>query len=161
MNQTSGVVASLAVGFTGYAIWTFLEYLLHRYLLHGPRSAAKRGHTRHHREPLTPLGSPVLSVAATMFVVWFLAWCLIPLDLACYFALGLTFGYFHFAFFHDVIHHWKYSERFFPTLFYSHEVHHKKPKVNYGTTTLFWDWVFGTLDLSRPKSVAQTAESES
>ena len=43
----SAIAAGLSVT-GGFIAWGFLEYALHRWLLHGRPSIARRGHARHH-----------------------------------------------------------------------------------------------------------------
>src|SRR6476660_1904362 len=44
------VVAAVIV-IVGFIAYGFLEYIFHRWVLHGPPSMARRGHARHHAEP--------------------------------------------------------------------------------------------------------------
>jgi hypothetical protein len=55
------VVAS-GVVIAGFMSWGLLEYVLHRWVLHGPPSMARRGHARHHAEPRALISTPLFVI---------------------------------------------------------------------------------------------------
>ena len=48
----------------GLLSWGFLEYLLHRWILHGIFSAIRKEHARHHGQPRAPIATPWLVIPA-------------------------------------------------------------------------------------------------
>jgi hypothetical protein len=59
LNRFSGgwVVAG-SVAFVAFMSCGLLEYAVHRWVLHGPPSMARRGHTQHHAAPRAPISTP-------------------------------------------------------------------------------------------------------
>ena len=47
------------VRFMSYGL---LEYVVHRWVLHGPPSLARRGHAQHHREPRALISTPLFVI---------------------------------------------------------------------------------------------------
>lgn len=128
----------------GYVFWTALEYALHRFILHGPPSGARRGHARHHRDAEALLATPALFVPLVAVGLWSLLRLLGPADLVSAFLLGATCGYLFFGLLHHVDHHGQISIRPLRRLREHHDIHHRQPIVNFGTTTTVWDRLFGT-----------------
>ena len=59
----SPLVASVSV-VLGFISWGLLEYVLHRSVLHGRPSMARRNHARHHADPTALISAPVLTAMA-------------------------------------------------------------------------------------------------
>jgi sterol desaturase/sphingolipid hydroxylase (fatty acid hydroxylase superfamily) len=135
------VATSLAAG---YVSWTALEYLLHRFVLHGPPSAARRGHRRHHRDSEELLSTPALFFPIVALALWAGLGLLLPGDVAAALLLGATSGYLLFGLVHHAHHHARGDSAFLRRLRRHHELHHRQPGVNFGTTTTIWDRLFGT-----------------
>lgn len=136
------VLLTAALG--GYVFWTALEYVLHRFILHGPPSGARRGHTRHHRDAEALLATPALFIPLVAIGLWSLLRLLGPADLVSPFLLGATSGYLSFGLLHHVHHHGQITIRPLRRLREHHDIHHRRPTVNFGTTTTVWDRLFGT-----------------
>ena len=119
-------------------IGTFLEYWIHR-ILHIVNS---RKHLDHHRTGKNKCG---ILVETGFYTLLFL-----PLILFFYFIFGLPFlvGSLLFIFFMNYSHELQHAQP--QAVFWMkkpiHVVHDQKPKMNFGITTQFWDWCFGTLD---------------
>ncbi len=140
----SRVILALLVG---YLFWTLLEYVLHRYVLHGPSSLAQEGHAKHHRDEEALVASPLFVIPLVEVVLWWLMAHWIGATSAAFFFCGAASGYAGFSLLHHVFHH--YPERswdrgFLHRLREGHEVHHQLARWNYGTTTSLWDRVFRT-----------------
>ena len=138
-----GAVVAGALG------WGLLEYAIHRWVLHGAPSFARRNHARHHGDVHALISTPFLVIAASALTVRLLLGLVLPSGIATLAVFGLYAGYNYFAVLHHLQHHhataigrvghWR-------TLAALHDVHHHRPRVNYGITTTFWDRVFGTYD---------------
>lgn len=147
MDLRSGTLpgSSAAVAFfAGVLIWTFLEYVLHRFLYHEIKSPLSVGHDLHHHEPKELLGVP-----------WYLTTIVVialQLGLVRVFApakTGIVFGaawlgYIGYCLVHHLIHHANFPNRYFQKLRRNHLVHHARDDVNWGITTTLWDHVFRT-----------------
>lgn len=96
--------------------WTFIEYALHRFILHGPLA---KWHDSHHIDPEKE-----------------------EIDWKPWLAAGVLGGYLTYHSAHWAMHHQKLGGR----LQEYHEVHHDKPNKNFGVITLLWDRVLGTFE---------------
>ena len=67
----------------GFIAWGFLEYVVHRWLLHGRPSMARRGHARHHADATTLISTPALVVMAAACALWATLSMVSPTDVAC------------------------------------------------------------------------------
>lgn len=130
----------------GIASWTAIEYVLHRFVLHGLQPF-RRWHEEHHRRPRALICTPTILSATLIAMLVFLPTLLLgDLWQACALTLGLLTGYLGYAITHHAIHHWrsggnawlKQRKRW-------HGLHHciDEPAC-YGVTSAFWDHVFGT-----------------
>ncbi len=158
-SATEWLGASLA----GMALWTLMEYALHRVALHRVRIFSPM-HDLHHAAPLDLIGTPswisvtVLSVGILVPARFFFGFMV-----ADGLTVGVMFGYWWYGVVHHVIHHraHKSPAAYFDGLFDGlrawHMRHHYSPKRgNFGVTTPFWDYVFGTAISARDKAVASS-----
>jgi sterol desaturase/sphingolipid hydroxylase (fatty acid hydroxylase superfamily) len=145
----------------GFAAWTLFEYLLHRYVLHRVPILHDM-HEVHHADPAAFVGTP--SWASSLF---FLIGALLPLwwglgfPFASALTAGLMFGYLCYVGVHHATHHWRLMPGSFLYRWrHRHARHHfAEAEGNYGVTTDFWDWVFGTrLERARLSSFSRLRE---
>jgi sterol desaturase/sphingolipid hydroxylase (fatty acid hydroxylase superfamily) len=138
------IVFSLLLGLFCFSL---IEYVVHRWLLHDQRSALFYLHDAHHNDP--EKNSAFLF--PTSIVLFVPVWCLLTWGLhvqqASYFMMGLSGGYFYF----DTLHHLEHTTRvnqlpfrWMQKIWAFHSVHHRIDGSNFGVTTSFWDYVFGT-----------------
>lgn len=130
----------------GFAAWTLLEYLVHRFVLHRYSSMGRRLHQLHHDRPNDPdaerssLSTPLLALPVGVLLIGAAGWE----DGSALFA-GLLLGYLVFIAVHHAIHRWPIGPN---SWLYSaklrHLTHHRVENCNYGVTTNFWDIVFRT-----------------
>jgi sterol desaturase/sphingolipid hydroxylase (fatty acid hydroxylase superfamily) len=147
----------LGVAAAGFVMWTLLEYVLHRAVLHQKTYFAPM-HGQHHAGPLSFIGTPpwisvfVLSGCFLAPVWW--RWGFVVADGL---TVGVMVGYWWYGLVHHIIHHHAHgaSSAYFNDLRAWHMRHHYSPKQgNFGVTTPFWDHVFRTKIRSRDKAVA-------
>jgi cyclopropane-fatty-acyl-phospholipid synthase len=148
----------VAVGALG---WTLLEYLLHRFVLHG-LPPFRRWHVEHHRRPTALIAAPTLLSAAIFASVLLPAAWLLGTRPAAALGIGLLGGYFVYGLIHHAIHRpmthhathfgrrWLLKRRLW------HGRHHRRmhlvpdqPQSSamegyYGVSSVFWDRVFHT-----------------
>ena len=86
--------------------WTLVEYLLHRFVLHGLQPF--RGwHAAHHDRPTALICAPTLLSAGLIVTLVFVpAWLLADLWRAGALTLGVLIGYLGYAVTHHATHHW-------------------------------------------------------
>ena len=136
----------LPLVFAGGAVWTLLEYLVHRFAFHHYHSIGQRLHQLHHDHPSDPdserssLSTPLLAFPVGLLLIHIAG----VQDGSAIFA-GLLIGYLVFIFVHYAVHRrpmppdsWLYSAKM------RHLTHHRFDNCNYGVTTSFWDVVFRT-----------------
>lgn len=135
----------------GLAVWSFGEYVLHRFLMHEMkgRGITSREHLLHHADPERNGGRPVLSWIgiAVVGAVLFLAPGLLLFGYSTGWATyaGWLLGYGIYQQIHNRAHShgprtvygvWVRRNHFFH--------HHGHPMLNHGVTSPVWDKVFGT-----------------
>jgi sterol desaturase/sphingolipid hydroxylase (fatty acid hydroxylase superfamily) len=131
----------------GFIAFGLLEYIVHRWLLHGPPSMARRGHTQHHADPRGLISTPIFVITALALAVWGVVGLAAPAGVAAFFVFGLYAGYNYFA----LVHHWQHHRRkdfegvtYWRRLGRLHHLHHHRPDVNFGISTTMWDRLFDT-----------------
>jgi sterol desaturase/sphingolipid hydroxylase (fatty acid hydroxylase superfamily) len=129
--------------------WSLLEYLVHRFVLHGVQPFA-RWHAAHHERPMALIGAPTLLTAALFFTVCFMpAWLLGDVWQASALTLGLVAGYLVYGLTHHAVHHWRVGRSWLRQLKLAHALHHHGERAGerpgrYGVTSGWWDRVFGS-----------------
>jgi sterol desaturase/sphingolipid hydroxylase (fatty acid hydroxylase superfamily) len=129
----------------GLLAWTFLEYTIHRFILH-MIEPFKTWHTLHHLRPRALILAPTLLTATLIGLLIFApAFFLSSALPASALTVGLLVGYFGYALTHHAIHHWPANLQVMRTRKRLHALHHMQsiPK-NFGVTSTLWDRAFGS-----------------
>ncbi len=139
------IPAALAVACAGWALWTLVEYVLHRFVLHG-LAPFKHWHALHHDRPAALIAGPTLLSATLLLGLVFLpAWLLLPHWAAEALVLGVVSGYLAYGLMHHATHHWRMPAGWFLRRKRWHALHHHGQGGRcYGVTTGFWDRRFGS-----------------
>jgi sterol desaturase/sphingolipid hydroxylase (fatty acid hydroxylase superfamily) len=142
----------------GLMVWTFSEYMLHRYLFHWePKTPfLKRAwylvHGVHHEQPQCKtrlVMPPILSIPlAALFFLFFktLVGTILgaPLWVAPLFA-GFVTGYIAYDMMHYAEHHLSMKWGFLKFVKRYHLLHHyKTPEHRFGVSSPLWDYILGT-----------------
>lgn len=148
----------------GAASWSASEYVIHRFIGHGPKRAPvasllarltpkglaaefNREHLAHHTDPMyfAPTERKVLAAAAAIPTI---AGALLPVAgprRATSFALGFATMYGAYEVIHRRIHTHPPKGPYSRWARRHHLYHHyKSPRANHGVTSPLWDHVFGT-----------------
>lgn len=128
--------AWLVLAAFGILLFTFIEYWVHRTLLH--RWFYHGTHEVHHKNP------------ADYVVIWYVPLGFVVLFLLAPAALfaGVTLGFCWFMAMHHVMHHWNLRRHpLLRRLSAWHLLHHKFIRCNFGITHSGWDILFGTYRL--------------
>jgi cyclopropane-fatty-acyl-phospholipid synthase len=136
----------------GWVSWTAVEYVLHRFLLHGV-APFSRWHAEHHLRPRALIYTPtILSAALIAGTVFVPAWAIGDLWRACALTLGFLTGNLAYAVIHHATHHWRSDNAWLLRRKRWHARHHQVGnRACYGVSSPFWDHVFGsTGKLARP-----------
>jgi cyclopropane-fatty-acyl-phospholipid synthase len=146
----------LVFALLGLAAWTLVEYLLHRFVLHGMQPF-RAWHAEHHRRPRALIGTPTILSAALIAVLVFLP-VLVVSDLwrASALTFGLLTGYMVYAIVHHATHHWRAETAWLLRIKRHHALHHSPVAAasRYGVTSAFWDVVFRTNGTSLPHATS-------
>lgn len=139
------VPAALAVACAGWAAWTLVEYVLHRFVLHG-LAPFKHWHALHHDRPAALIAGPTLLSASLLLLLVFLpAWLWLPHWAAEALVLGVVSGYLAYGLVHHATHHWRMPAGWLQRRKRWHALHHHRQGAHcYGVTTGFWDRRFGS-----------------
>jgi cyclopropane-fatty-acyl-phospholipid synthase len=130
----------------GLAGWTLVEYLLHRFVLHGLRPFSV-WHAEHHQHPAALIYTPtILSAMLIAALVFLPARLLGDLWGACALTLGLLTGYLAYSVTHHATHHGRADNAWLKRRKRWHALHHTPMAQpgHYGVTSAFWDHVFGS-----------------
>jgi sterol desaturase/sphingolipid hydroxylase (fatty acid hydroxylase superfamily) len=143
----------------GWALWTWAEYMLHRFAMHhlNGKGMMSREHLEHHVTSGWSFSYTHLLSWTGMLLVGFLGWAPLVWLLAgpvagLAVAVGWAFGYFFYEYQH-MVSHLKAPRTRYQHLVRRHHFHHHfgAPMRNHGVSTPFWDRVFGTYE--RPEKV--------
>lgn len=138
----------------GMLLWGLLEYVFHRFVMHGRRNRGiiSRTHLQHHQRGSWQWEWVLLGNWAGMVVLGFAIW--FPVGLltggigsGLGLALGWTAGFALYEYQHAAIHVLPASTRYGAWMRRHHLHHHfGHPSKNHGVTSPIWDVVFGTYE---------------
>lgn len=140
----------------GYLAWTFIEYLMHRFIFHfiNESKMVQRFHYIfhgiHHKYPneekrtmMPPI--PGLLIGGIYLGIVYLLFG----NIGFFVAAGIIAGYLSYSSLHYSIHIFK-APRWMEPLWTHHLIHHfQDPERAFGVSTRFWDRVFGTMPLKK------------
>ena len=129
----------------GWVGWTAVEYLLHRFVLHGI-APFRHWHEEHHRRPTALICTPTIFSASLIVVLVFLpAMAVGGVWQGCALTLGVVSGYLLYAVTHHAMHHWRSESAWMARRKRSHALHHHAAhRGGYGVTSGFWDRLLGS-----------------
>jgi sterol desaturase/sphingolipid hydroxylase (fatty acid hydroxylase superfamily) len=139
-------IVTCAAAVTGLALWTLLEYLLHRFVLHHVKWV-KNQHDMHHHDAKALVGTPTWFSFLVFLVTLTLPVLLAStVEIASGLTAGVMLGYLWYVTVHYGIHHWKFrSSGYLGRLKSRHALHHHFDDLgNFGVTSGLWDFVFCT-----------------
>ncbi len=145
----AGMWAWLATALFAVGLWTLIEYLMHRYVLHRV-PYIKQMHDHHHVEERASEGTPTwISLPAHALIAFFPVLAVSDFATASAVTCGLMLGYLWYVSVHHILHHWHpVHPGYFYTLKRRHAMHHHvDAETNFDVTSIFWDRVFGTARL--------------
>ncbi|MGB6450997.1 MAG: sterol desaturase family protein [Steroidobacteraceae bacterium] len=129
----------------GLAVWTVIEYVMHRFVMHG-LDPIRRWHAQHHRHTTALIGAPTLLTATAVFLVVFLpAVAATDVWRGSALTLGVVTGYLCYGITHHAVHQWHGDNAWLRRRKRWHALHHDRGQhAWFGVTTSFWDHVFRT-----------------
>lgn len=139
--------------FTGFFLFTLIEYIAHRYLFHmKPTNEFKRKvqyalHGLHHEYPKDKdrLAMPPI-MSFLLAIVFFFVFRALMGTMVFGFLPGFITGYCGYLFVHFIVHAYNPPNNIFKGLWLNHAVHHYKDNTQiFGVSSQLWDYVFGTI----------------
>lgn len=131
----------------GVAVWTLMEYILHRFVLHRVPGIAPM-HEAHHTSPRAYIGTPTVVTLALFFGGVFLpAWHESSFNVASGLTAGVMAGFLWYGVLHHTIHHGRpraLASRVQDITRRHLRHHYSRRQGNFGVTTALWDWLLGT-----------------
>lgn len=158
IEGSSGLLIVLGI-LLGLFLWTFAEYILHRFLFHfKPKTAGQERlsflmHGVHHAMPrdktrlvMPPAVSiPLALIFYGLFYVLFTYVLMIPNWVSPVFA-GFILGYIAYDMIHYGTHHFPVKKGYFRMVRRNHMHHHfQTPDKRFGVSNPLWDYVFKTM----------------
>lgn len=160
IREGLGLIHFAGALLAGLFLWTFLEYLLHRFIFHHQAKSAwgKRLHFIlhgvHHDYPNDPtrlVMPPTLTIPLGI-ISFLLLWAFLGIPLAPAVFTGLVFGYMTYDSVHFMVHHWPMRGPIASAIKRHHMRHHfADPATGYGVSSPLWDWVFRTRRSSKQR----------
>jgi sterol desaturase/sphingolipid hydroxylase (fatty acid hydroxylase superfamily) len=151
------IIIGLFIG--GVTSWTFVEYILHRFVFHKalPGKIGERihfvMHGVHHDYPKDSkrlVMVPSISIPLA-FTFYFLFYFTMGESYTSAFFPGFVTGYLFYDMVHYATHHYNFKSKFWLELKQYHMLHHYQDSHRgYGVSSAFWDHVFFTV-LKRTK----------
>lgn len=143
----------LAILFAGLIVFTFVEYMMHKYFFHmEPDSPVKDKvqysvHGVHHDYPRDQDRLAMPPFVSTAYVaILYLLFTLLMGDYALYFLPGFLLGYTAYLGVHFMVHAYDPPKNFLKVLWVNHAIHHyKDPDSSFGVSSPLWDYLLGTL----------------
>lgn len=152
-HTSLSVWASLLMFVVGALSFSWVEYMVHRYVFHMRTYTALREklqytlHGVHHEFPKDKdrLAMPPL-LSVTISTVLLLLLKVVLGDLVFSFLPGFLVGYAAYLGIHYMVHAYQPPKNFFKALWVNHSVHHYKDgEVIFGVSSPLWDYIYGTM----------------
>ena len=142
----------------GVAAWTWVEYLVHRYILHGvfpdgpglkhwTHALFDHLHVEHHKRPWD--GNHIngtIRDTGPFLLPAFLGALLLPPQTLLAFLAGLVQAYVVEEWIHHSVHYYQFESLYFRYIRAHHMYHHSQAgkDLGYGLTSGMWDVAYGT-----------------
>ena len=153
-GQNLGALTVSGFFLLGLLFWTWIEYIMHRYVFHYP-ATTKVGkylvflfHGIHHDDPQDPtrlVMPPVVSLV--LGIVFFFIFQAVLEEKSEPFFSGFIAGYLVYDFMHFAIHHFKPVTQVGKSIKENHMKHHFiEHGAKWGVSSPFWDHVYRTFE---------------
>jgi sterol desaturase/sphingolipid hydroxylase (fatty acid hydroxylase superfamily) len=147
LRHRPGWLSMVLSSLFGIFVFTLVEYCIHRWLLHDPRSVLYQAHEAHHLDPHRPSAFFFPASFLVLMPIWLLLADLLRIHGTSFFLCGFSAAYFYYGALHHFEHTTRINQipfRWLQGRWAAHSVHHHLDHTNYGVMTSFWDNVFGT-----------------
>jgi len=145
--------ATIGMFFIGLIAFTWVEYMVHRYLFHMRAHTEQRAklqytlHGVHHEFPKDKerlAMPPIVSISLATALLFLFR--LILGDLVFSFLPGFLVGYAAYLSIHYLVHAFQPPNNFLKILWINHSIHHYKDGEEvFGVSSPLWDYIYGTM----------------
>lgn len=146
---------------TGWLSWTFVEYFIHRFLMHELIIPGKKDVLFNHQEQQQNHKDLKVSFFHRSLIFIFgvgLIWLAWELNNLFTLIAGFFTGFITYNFIHYIIHR-PCGKYILPKIQEAHILHHTQyPNCGYSLSTILWDWMYDTLP---PKHAEVTEQMRS
>ncbi|TRX49821.1 fatty acid hydroxylase [Fulvivirga sp. M361] len=153
VNTSLSPMITVTLFLTGLFVFTFVEYLMHRYLFHMETYTKLRKklqyafHGVHHDYPRDKdrlaMPPPMSITVATVLLILLR---FVMGDFVFAFLPGFLMGYAAYLFVHYIVHAYQPPKNIFKTLWVHHGIHHyKNDEKAFGVSSPLWDYIFRTM----------------
>lgn len=152
-HTSLSITATVGMFALGVVAFTWVEYMVHRYLFHMGAETEQRAkvqytlHGVHHEFPKDKerLAMPPI-VSITISTILLFLFRLILGDFVFSFLPGFLTGYAAYLSIHYMVHSFQPPKNFFKILWVNHSIHHyKNGDEVFGVSSPLWDYVYGTM----------------
>ena len=152
-HTSLSITTTVLMFFVGMIAFTWVEYMVHRYLFHMGAETNQRAkiqytlHGVHHEFPkdkerlaMPPIVSITLATSLLFLFRLFLG------DLVFSFLPGFLVGYAGYLSIHYMVHAFQPPKNFLKILWVNHSIHHyKNGEEVFGVSSPLWDYIYGTM----------------
>jgi sterol desaturase/sphingolipid hydroxylase (fatty acid hydroxylase superfamily) len=152
-HTSLSVLATVGMFIIGMVAFTWVEYMVHRYLFHMGAHTEKRAkvqytlHGVHHEFPKDKerlAMPPIVSISLATGLLFLFR--LILGDLVFSFLPGFLVGYAAYLSIHYMVHAFQPPKNFLKALWVNHSIHHYKDGEEvFGVSSPLWDYIYGTM----------------
>lgn len=152
-HTSLSILTTIGMFFLGMFAFTWVEYLVHRYVFHMATYNKFREklqytmHGVHHEYPKDKdrLAMPPL-LSITLATILLLLFRLLMGDFAFSFLPGFLVGYALYLSIHYMVHAYPPPKNFLRALWINHGIHHYKDgEIVFGVSSPLWDYIYGTM----------------
>jgi 4-hydroxysphinganine ceramide fatty acyl 2-hydroxylase len=154
IDNAIGIINFVELFALGLFVWTFTEYIMHRFVFHyapPDKPWAQRVHFIfhgvHHDYPSDAkrlVLPPSVSIPLAL-LFYFLFNAILPANDVWGFFPGFILGYLFYDISHYAIHHFNFKGNIWKKIKQHHMLHHyQDPDKGYGVSSPMWDKVFGS-----------------
>jgi sterol desaturase/sphingolipid hydroxylase (fatty acid hydroxylase superfamily) len=152
-HTSLSVLTTIGLFFLGLLAFTWVEYMMHRYVFHMATHTKTRAklqytmHGVHHEFPKDKdrLAMPPL-LSITLATILLLVFRVIMGDFVFAFLPGFLVGYALYLAIHYMVHAFQPPKNFLKALWINHGIHHYKDgEIVFGVSSPLWDYVYGTM----------------
>jgi len=154
IDNAIGIINFIELFALGLFVWTFTEYIMHRFVFHyapPDKPWAQRVHFIfhgvHHDYPSDAkrlVLPPSVSIPLAL-LFYFLFNAILPANDVWGFFPGFILGYLFYDISHYAIHHFNFKGNIWKKIKQHHMLHHyQDPDKGYGVSSPMWDKVFGS-----------------